>query len=511
MQTALSEVHSPLPFSIQAEFAIIAAMPEGSATRCSLIGGGLAGGLLAVYLARAGLSVDLYEMRPDPSSGQALRGRSINLAISVRGIHALREVGLADDILKLAVPMRGRMIHPIAGDLHFQPYDKDPARHINSISRSDLNTLLLEAARHSPNTRVHFDWKCRDVDLERPAARLIHSHSRDERHTDTPVVIAIDGAWSAVRRSMQRLDRFNYSQHYLRHGYKELSIPAKPGGGFALEPNALHIWPRRSYMMIALPNADGSFTCTLFFPHEGPESFATLKSRDDVTRFFAQVFPDALPLMPTLLDDFERNPIGSMTTIRCAPWSHRGKVALVGDAAHAVVPFYGQGANASFEDCTALHECVKQFAPDWERIFVEYERRRRENADAIADLAINNFLEMRDKTASRAFHAKKRIERTLHTLLPGTYTPLYTMVSFTRTPYAEAVRRARRQDRIVVFAASIVLTLVLWGVLYLAFARHSIAALATALAIVSALIAWLRSNIERDRTEARSSGARLLT
>jgi kynurenine 3-monooxygenase len=497
-------------------------MPDGSATRCTLIGGGLAGGLLAVYLARAGHSVDLYEMRPDPASGNAVRGRSINLAISVRGIHALQELGLADGILKLAVPMRGRMIHGADSTLHFQPYDKDPSRHINSISRADLNTMLLEAAKASPNARVHFDWKCRDVDLERPAARLVHTHTQEERQTDTPIVIGIDGAWSAVRRSMQRLDRFNYSQHYLRHGYKELSIPAKPGGGFAMEPNALHIWPRRSYMMIALPNADGSFTCTLFFPHgefrhpgdnggHAAPSFAGLQTRDDVKRFFEESFPDAVPLMPTLLEDFEHNPIGSMTTIRCAPWSHDGKVALVGDAAHAVVPFYGQGANASFEDCTALHECVTQFAPDWQRIFSEYERRRRENADAIADLAIKNFLEMRDKTASRLFHAKKKVERTLHTLLPGIYTPLYTMVSFTRTPYAEAVRRARRQDRIVIFAAAALVAGILGFALYFALAGRAAAALATALAIVTAALAWLRSSVERDRAEARSSGARLMT
>ena len=486
-------------------------MFEHGAGRCTLIGGGLAGGLLAVYLARAGLDVDLYEMRPDPASGQAVRGRSINLAISVRGIHALQEIGLADEILKLAVPMRGRMIHPVTGDLHFQPYDKDPSRHINSISRADLNGALLEAAKRCPNARLHFDWKCVEVDLERPGARLVHTQTREERQTDTPVVIGIDGAWSAVRRSMQRLDRFNYSQHYLRHGYKELSIPANAGGGFAMEPNALHIWPRRSYMMIALPNADGSFTCTLFFPHEGAESFAALRTREDVQRFFNDVFPDAVPLMPTLLEDFERNPIGSMTTVRCGPWSHEGKVALVGDAAHALVPFYGQGANAAFEDCTALHECVKEFAPDWERVFGAYEQRRRENADAIADLAIMNFLEMRDKTASRVFHAKKKVERTLHRVLPGVYTPLYTMVSFTRTPYAEAVRRARRQDWLVLGAGAVIAAALIWCVVFFAFGRNSAAAIGVSLAVVIGLLALLRWNIEKDRREARSSGARLMT
>lgn len=477
---------------------------------CTLIGGGLAGGLLAVYLARAGCEVDLYEMRPDPAGGKVVRGRSINLAISVRGLHALGEVGLANSILKMAVPMRGRMIHALDGGQHFQPYDKDPAKCINSISRADLNASLLEAANACSNARVHFDWKCVDVDVDRPAARLVHAETGQERLTETPVVIGIDGAWSAVRRSMQRLPRFNYSQHYLRHGYKELCIPAKAGGGFAMEPNALHIWPRRSYMMIALPNVDGSFTCTLFFPHEGPESFAALKTRDDVKRFFDRVFPDAVPLMPTLLDDFETNPIGAMATIRCAPWSHAGKVALLGDAAHAVVPFYGQGANASFEDCVALHTALKRHGDDWSRVFEEYESARRENADAIADLAIQNFLEMRDKTASRAFHMKKKVERTLHKLLPGIYTPLYTMVSFSTIPYAQAVRRAGTQTNIALAATWCALVVACW-------------ILSHFLGIWFWVVGWLMLLLgggamlvlavlkHKDNKEARQSGAELLT
>jgi kynurenine 3-monooxygenase len=263
-------------------------------------------------------------------------------------------------------------------------------------------------------------------------------------------LIGVDGAFSAVRQSMQRrLDRFDYSQSYLAHGYKELTIPPTPDGGWQMEKEALHIWPRKSFMMIALPNPDGSFTCTLFWQFEGPCGFASTKSDDDIRRFFDEQFPDAVPLMPKLLEEFHSNPTGSLVTIRCAPWSYKDKVALVGDAAHAVVPFYGQGMNAAFEDCVVLDECLSASPNNRERAFAEYFSRRKENADALADLAVENFIEMRDKTASRAFRAKKKLDHILEGLLPGIYLPLYTMVTFTRIPYLEAARRARRQDRIV--------------------------------------------------------------
>jgi kynurenine 3-monooxygenase len=263
-------------------------------------------------------------------------------------------------------------------------------------------------------------------------------------------VIGVDGAFSAVRQSMQlKIDNFEYNESYLAHGYKELTIPPGPDGSWRMEKNALHIWPRKSFMMIALPNPDGSFTCTLFWEFEGPRSFATTKTDDDVRRFFDEEFPDAVPLMPNLLDDFKNNPTGSLVTIRCAPWFYKDKVVLVGDAAHAVVPFYGQGMNAAFEDCVVLDECLAQFPQDRQRAFAEYFERRKANADALADLALENFIEMRDKTASRAFRAKKKLDHFLEATLPGIYLPLYTMVTFTRIPYAEAARRARLQDGIV--------------------------------------------------------------
>jgi kynurenine 3-monooxygenase len=260
------------------------------------------------------------------------------------------------------------------------------------------------------------------------------------------------------------LPDFAYNESYLAHGYKELTIPPGSDGSWRIEKHALHIWPRKSFMMIALPNPDGSFTCTLFWEFEGPRSFATTKTDDEVFRFFSEEFPDAVPLMPTLLDDFRQNPTGSLVTIRCAPWVYKDKIALVGDAAHAVVPFYGQGMNAAFEDCVVLDECLATFPNDRERAFADYFARRKKNAEALADLAIENFVEMRDKTASRLFRTKKKLDHLLEAMLPGTYLPLYTMVTFTRIPYSVAAQRARIQDRIV-FAVGILILLGVLGII----------------------------------------------
>jgi kynurenine 3-monooxygenase len=460
--------------------------------RFTLIGSGLAGGLLGAYLGRRGYDVDLYERRADPREGNIVGGRSINLALSTRGIHALEQLGIADEVLKQAIPMRGRMIHPATAGRApiFVPYDVDPNNYINSIGRAALNTTVIQAAQRYSTVRVHFNHRCTDVDLDSATAKLVDSSGEAavsaanpgssveagvspadagnriiEAHADA--VIGVDGAFSAVRQSMQKkLAEFEYDESYLAHGYKELTIPPGPGGSWPMEKEALHIWPRKSFMMIALPNPDGSFTCTLFWEFEGPRSFATTKTDDDVRGFFDEEFPDAVPLMPTLLEDYRQNPTGSLVTVRCAPWSYQGKVGLVGDAAHAVVPFYGQGMNAAFEDCVVLDECLAEFPDNRERAFAEYFARRKKNADALANLAIDNFIEMRDKTASRAFRAKKKLDHLLEGLLPGIYLPLYTMVTFTRIPYAEAARRARRQDRIVyaglILLAMSILALSIW-------------------------------------------------
>jgi kynurenine 3-monooxygenase len=433
-----------------------------SKTKFVLIGSGLAGGLLAAYLGRHGYEVDLYERRADPREGNIVGGRSINLALSTRGIHALEQLGIANEVLQHAIPMRGRMIHPAGAGRApiFVPYDVDPKKCINSIGRAALNTTVIEAAQRYSNVRVHFNHRCTNVDLTEAVAYLETSSVEAAVSAANPqpqiikakgdAVIGVDGAFSAVRQSMQKkLENFNYDESYLPHGYKELTIPPGPDGSRQMEKNALHIWPRKSFMMIALPNPDGSFTCTLFWEFEGPRSFATTKTDDEVCDFFREEFPDAVPLMPTLLQDFKDNPTGSLVTIRCAPWYYLDKVALVGDAAHAVVPFYGQGMNAAFEDCVVLDESLEKFPDNRERAFAEYFVRRKENADALADLAIENFIEMRDKTASKTFRAKKKLDHLLEAALPGIYLPLYTMVTFTRIPYSTAARRARVQDRIV--------------------------------------------------------------
>src|SRR5437588_3103971 len=383
-----------------------------------LIGSGLAGGLLAAYLGRHGYDVDLYERRADPREGNIVGGRSINLALSTRGIHALEQLGIAEEVLRHAIPMRGRMIHDKAGAHHFSPYDRDPNKFINSIGRAALNTTVIEAAHRYPSVRVHFNHRCTDVDLDSATAKLVPSgveaavSAANSDHqiirTRVDAIIGVDGAFSAVRQSMQeKITDFEYDESYLAHGYKELTIPPAPDGSWRMEKEALHIWPRKSFMMIALPNPDGSFTCTLFWEFEGPRSFATTKTDDQIRPFFEEEFPDAVTLMPSLLDEFKTNPTGSLVTIRCAPWFYKDKIALVGDAAHAVVPFYGQGMNAAFEDCVVLDECLAGFLEDRQRAFAKYFQRRKVNADALADLALENFIEMRDKTASRAFRAKK--------------------------------------------------------------------------------------------------------
>src|SRR6476659_10403811 len=434
------------------------------ATKFVLIGSGLAGGLLAAYLGRRGYDVDLYERRADPREGNLVGGRSINLALSTRGIHALRQLGIADEVLQHAIPMPGRMIHDKSGGLHFSPYDRDPHKHINSIGRAALNTTVIEAAVRYPNVRVFFNHRCTGVDLDSATAHFVDS---SQRVASGDAIIGVDGAFSAVRQSMQKqIPGFQYDESYLAHGYKELTIPPAPDGSWRMEKNALHIWPRKSYMMIALPNPDGSFTCTLFWQFEGPRSFASTKTDDEILGFFREEFPDAVPLMPTLLEDFHENPTGSLVTIRCAPWFYRDKVCLVGDAAHAVVPFYGQGMNAAFEDCVVLDECLEEFPENRDHAFAEYFRRRKENADALADLAIENFIEMQDKTASKPFRAKKKLDHALEAALPGIYLPLYTMVTFTRMPYAKAAKRAQIQDSLVYASlfliAAILVAAILW-------------------------------------------------
>jgi kynurenine 3-monooxygenase len=436
-------------------------------SRFTVVGAGLGGALMAIYLGREGHEVHVYEQRPDPRLADRQEGRSINLAISTRGLDALGRVGLAGAVLDMAVPMRGRMVHLPTGRCAFQPYGTEDDQAINSVSRAGLNMLLLDAAEQLTNVRLSFSQRLSGIDLETGMLNLQEEHSGKTREVAGGVIVGADGAFSVVRRQMQRLDHFNYQQSYLEHGYKELVIPPAGDAGFRMERNALHIWPRGGYMMIALPNRDGSFTCTLFWPFAGPNSFASLETEADVRRFFSEHFPDAVPHMPDLVSQYFDNPASSLVTIHCGPWYSGDRAVLLGDACHAVVPFYGQGANAAFADCPILSDALKQHAPSWQLAFAEYYEHRKLHTDALAELALDNFVEMRDRVGSEQFRFKKKAEKLLHVLFPRWFTPLYSMVTFSLMPYADAVRQAKRQEVMVRRLLGFLLLLLLIGAVWL--------------------------------------------
>ncbi len=423
----------------------------------TVIGAGLSGSLLAIYLARRGFTVSVFERRPDMRTTEISAGRSINLALSARGIHALAKVGLDKLILDYAIPMRGRMIHPISGEAFFQPYGKNESEVIYSISRRELNVQLLNLAEKYPQVEITFDARCLGMNFETKRV-IIQYGMAPPTEVAAQTVIGTDGSASAIRTEMLRQPRFNFSQEYLAHGYKELSIPADAKGEHPLEKNALHIWPRKNYMMIALPNLDGTFTCTLFLAFESSGAdigFDKLTDKAAVMAFFEENFPDAVPLMPDLTDEFFRNPTGTLLTVKCAPWNVKGSALLLGDAAHAIVPFYGQGMNCSFEDVELFDTLIEQESAaaangvDWERIYTHFSRLRKADADAIADLAIENFIEMRDLTADPIFQRKRKLELLLETAYPDKFLSKYGMVTFFRIPYAQALERGRIQDQIL--------------------------------------------------------------
>ncbi len=414
----------------------------------SLIGAGLIGPLLALGLVKRGFRVEIFERRPDMRRVRINAGRSINLALSTRGIHALSEAGLWSEMQRIIIPMKGRMMHSVASELTFQPYGKNETEVINSISRAELNIALMNAAEEH-GVEIHFQQRCTGIDLKTGTLQLRDELTGDDRTVASSVTIGCDGSASAIRGEMLRMNRFNYSQQYLNYGYKELTIPAGPGGKHVLGTNALHIWPRGSYMLIALPNVDGTFACILFLPFEGPDSFAQLSTSSAVGEFFQSRFPDASPLMPDLVDNFFANPTGSMVTIKCSPWHVEGRALLLGDAAHAIVPFFGQGINCGFEDCTCLLELIDRYRTDWARVFSEVEKARKVNTDAIADLAVENFAEMRDRVADPRFLLRKKVELALETKYPQLFVPKYAMVTFHRIPYATALKRGQVQDHML--------------------------------------------------------------
>lgn len=422
----------------------------------TILGGGLAGALLAVYFGQSGYSVNVYEKRSDPRLNKSDAAKSINLALSTRGLFALEEVGLKDLVLKLAIPMRGRMIHDQKGAISYQPYGTTDEEVLYSVSRAELNNALLSAAEKHPLVQLFFNKKCSTVDLDQNTLCFA-----DQAGTTVPfrAVIGADGAFSQLRYQMQKLDRFDFEQYFLPHGYKELTIPPGTDGKFLLNPEALHIWPRGDFMLIALPNPDHSFTCTLFCPYDGDPSFAKLTTPQIVRSFFETTFPDALPLMPTLNEDFFNNPTGTLVTIRCSPWVYQGKAALVGDACHAVVPFYGQGMNAAFEDCSFLLKCLKDSPDNLDTAFRQYYHCRKLHTDTLAKLSMENYIEMRAKVASPLFLLWKHLENYLHEKFPRWIISLHGIVSFTRTPYHDAVERVKLQNRLLGSVTAVVAVL----------------------------------------------------
>ncbi len=415
--------------------------------KATVVGAGLVGSLWAVLLAKRGYRVDMYERRADSRKAGYTGGRSINLALSDRGWKALDRAGLKEAIAKEAIPMFARTLHAIDGTLTKQPYGR-PDQAIYSVSRSGLNESLLSLADQFEHVHLHFEHKCTDVDLETGAATF--ENTQGELTTSTSgLLFATDGAYSAVRSAMIKTDRYQFQQQYIDHGYKELHIPAAPDGSFQMEKNVLHIWPRGGYMLIALPNPDGSFTLTLFFAWEGEESFASLRTSGEAESFFQRVFPDALALMSDFQEQWNANSANSLAIMRCDPWQFNGTVALIGDAAHAIVPFYGQGMNAGFEDCTVLDDMLQEWGEDWQKILPAYSKMRKPNGDAIAELTLLNFIEMRDLVGKPSFLLQKKIEAHFAGKHPDRWTPLYTQVTFSHTPYAEALANGKKQNALM--------------------------------------------------------------
>lgn len=416
--------------------------------RIAIIGGGLVGALQALYLARRGFEVDVYERRQDPRERELKAGKSINLALSTRGLNALAELGLEERALAISIPMEGRMMHSVAGELTFQPYGR-PGQCIYSISRWGLNRELLLETEKYPNIRLFFNERCDSIDLFTNELSFINSETGEQKEITYDRIFGADGAYSVLRQHLMKTERFDFSQSYLEHGYKELVIPSSEDGKHQLDKNALHIWPRGKFMLIALANIDGTFTCTLFMPFEGEVSFSTLTNPEQVKEFFKDTFPDVLALMPDLGDHFFDNPTSSLVTIKCYPWNYKDKVMLIGDAAHGIVPFYAQGMNSGFEDCYILDQMMNEYGDDWKTLFREFVHTRQPNTHAMAELALYNYEEMRANTANPKFLLRKKIERHFSDKHPDLWIPLYTQVSFTNRPYQMALNDSQKQDKIM--------------------------------------------------------------
>ncbi len=418
-----------------------------------IIGAGLCGSLLALRLGQRGYNVTVYEMRPDLRKADISAGRSINLAFSNRGIKAIRLVGLEDKVKPLCIPMHGRMIHDKEGNTFLSNYSGREHEYINSISRGELTSLLLDEAEKHENVTIYFNKKCKSIDFEKTTVLFKDYDTNTEFIEDADIVIGTDGAGSSLRKSyyLGKKFLFSFSQDYLTHGYKELSILPTENGDFKTFKNALHIWPRGNFMLIALPNLDGSFTVTLFLSFdEGEYNFNNLTTPEIVTEFFTKEFPDTLQLIPNLVDDFFENPSSPLGTVKCSPWHYQGNTLLMGDAAHAIVPFYGQGMNASFEDVVEFDAFLDKHHENWEETFKAYENTRKKDTDAIADLAIDNFYEMRDHISNPNFKEKRTLEMALEKEFPEEYSSKYSLVTFNENiGYREAMLKGRAQDKAI--------------------------------------------------------------
>jgi kynurenine 3-monooxygenase len=412
-----------------------------------IIGGGLVGSLLSIFLARRGCAVRIYDRKPDPRTSPALAGRSINLTLCTRGFAALEQVGAHEAVKAVSLPALGRQIHAEDGQVTFQPYGNQ-GEALYSVTRNELNRVLLEIAERDHGVEIHFGLKCVGLDTAAPSVELEDQATGRKRTEHAVWIFGSDGAYSAVRMHLQKTDRFDFSQSYIDQGYKELTVPPAASAAWGLDRHALHIWPRGRYMLIGFANLDGSTTLALHLPFEGEPSFSSIRSEKDLLSLFTRSFPDTLDRIPNLTGDFFGRPVSSMVTIRCRPWV-RGRVALIGDAAHAIVPSYGQGANCGFEDCATLDACLERHGGDWERALAAFERERKPNSDAAADLSLQHFDEIRNRVGDRLFLMRKAIERRLELLYPDRCRSLYSLVSFTQVSYVEALRLARTQDLLV--------------------------------------------------------------
>ncbi len=414
----------------------------------TVVGGGLVGSLLTVFLAKRGHTVNLFERRPDPRRTNVYAGRSINLVVSHRGWTALKAAGVHEAVERIVVPVYARMTHDRDGKLTRLPYSIDN-KAIHSVSRGELNKVMLSEAEKLPNVKLHFEHRCTGVNLDTATCTFHNEATGEHAAVQADLVFGSDGAPSAVRQEMMK-GRFNFSQTYIEHDYKEIAFAPNPDGTPKMDPQCLHIWPRRYFMMMGLANQDGGFTGTLFMPHSGEFSFDNIKDEQDLMRFFGEHFADAIPLLPDLAEQYFRNRQSNLAIIRCGPWTHKDKVALIGDAAHAIVPFYGEGMNAGYEDCKVLNDLLNEHGDDnWAKVLDAYGKARKPNGDAIADLSLRNFIEMRDLVADPKFILRKKIEGRLQAKHPDKWLPLYSQVKFSDIGYKTAWDEGLRHDRIM--------------------------------------------------------------